>query len=67
MTNSNPNSDIFDSNSLTTNSTMTVTKFEVASGYRAKKKSLQLKIAGTAEADFELQDMSIIFRSRGVR
>ena len=59
--------DIFDSNSLTTNSTMTVTKFEVASGYRTKKKSLQLKIAGTAEADFELQDMSIIFRSRGVR
>ena len=59
--------DIFDSNTFSTSSTMVTTKFEIASGYRVKKKSLQLKIAGDSQSDFEIQDMSIIFRSRGVR
>ena len=46
---------------------MVTTKFKIASGSRVKKKSLQLKIAGNAQADLEIQDISIVFRSRGVR
>ena len=62
-----PTTNIFDSNTFSTSDDMVTTKFKIASGSRVKKKSLQLKIAGNAQADLEIQDISIIFRSRGVR
>ena len=46
---------------------MVTTKFKIASGSRVKKKSIQLKISGDSQADFEIQDITIVFRSRGVR
>lgn len=62
-----PTTNIFDSNTFSTSSSMVTTKFQVASGSRVKKKSLQIKIAGNAQADFEIQDIAIVYRSRGVR
>jgi len=62
-----PTTNIFDSNTFSTSSSMVTTKFKVASGSRVKKKSLQLKIAGDSQSDFEIQDIAIVFRSRGVR
>ena len=62
-----PTTNIFDSNTFSTSDDMVTTKFQVASGSRVKKKSLQIKIAGNAQADFEIQDIAIVYRSRGVR
>ena len=62
-----PTTNIFDSNTFSTSSSMVTTKFQVASGSSVKKKSLQIKIAGDAQADFEIQDIAIVYRSRGVR
>jgi hypothetical protein len=30
-------------------------------------KSMQFKITGTAEADFELEDITVVYRRKGVR
>jgi len=62
-----PTTNIFDSNTFSTSSAMVTTKFKIASGSRVKKKSIQLKISGDSQADFEIQDITIVFRSRGVR
>ena len=58
---------LFDSNTLSNSNDMITTKFEISSANRIKKKSIQLRVAGTAESDFELQDMTVIFRPRGAR
>ena len=53
------------STALSTSGTMTQTSFVPTTVENCK--SMQFKIAGTAEADFELEDITVVYRRKGVR
>ena len=55
----------FASNTLSTSATMTQSTFTVSTIENCK--SIQFKIAGTAEADFVLEDISVVYRRKGLR
>jgi hypothetical protein len=55
----------FTSNSLSNSATMTQSTFTVSTIEDCK--SMQFKIAGTAEADFVLEDISVVYRRKGLR
>ena len=55
----------FSSTALSTSGTMTQTSFVPTTVENCK--SMQFKITGTAEADFELEDITVVYRRKGVR
>tara|TARA_R110002020_G_scaffold121692_2_gene276527 strand:+ start:973 stop:3135 length:2163 start_codon:yes stop_codon:yes gene_type:complete len=55
----------FASNTLSDSATMTQSTFTVSTIENCK--SMQFKIAGTAEADFVLEDISVVYRRKGLR
>lgn len=48
-------------------STLTTEEFVITSDNVINTKSIQLQISGTADASFELQDMTVVLRAKGVR
>ena len=55
----------FASNTLSDSATMTQSKFTVSTIEDCK--SMQFKISGTAESDFVLEDITVVYRTKGVR
>ncbi len=55
----------FSSNTLSTSATMTQSTFTVSTIEDCK--SMQFKISGTAETDFVLEDITIVYRTKGIR
>ena len=60
-----PGTNKFSSTALSTSGTMTQTSFVPTTVENCK--SMQFKITGTAEADFELEDITVVYRRKGVR
>lgn len=55
----------FSSNTLSNSATMTQSTFTVSTIEDCK--SMQFKISGTAETDFVLEDITIVYRTKGIR
>ena len=55
----------FASNTLSDSATMTQSKFTVSTIEDCK--SMQFKISGTAQSDFVLEDITVVYRTKGVR
>ena len=60
-----PGTNKFSSTALSNSSTMTQTSFTPTTIENCK--SMQFKISGTAEADFVLEDITVVYRRKGVR
>jgi hypothetical protein len=60
-----PGTNKFSTTELSNSGTMTQTSFVPSTVENCK--SMQLKITGTAEADFELEDISVVYRRKGIR
>tara|TARA_R100000278_G_scaffold69652_1_gene55212 strand:+ start:1428 stop:3653 length:2226 start_codon:yes stop_codon:yes gene_type:complete len=59
--------DKFVSSNLLNSSSITTQEFILTDANQVFKKSLQLQIVGTTHADFQLEDITIIARTKGVR
>ena len=60
-----PGTNKFSSTTLSNSDSMTQTSFVPTTVENCK--SMQFKITGTAEADFELEDITVVYRRKGVR
>ena len=60
-----PGTNKFSSTALSTSGTMTQTSFVPTTVENCK--SMQFKSTGTAEQDFELEDITVVYRRKGVR
>ena len=60
-----PGTNKFSSTALSTSGTMTQSSFVPTTVENCK--SMQFKISGTAEADFVLEDITVVYRRKGVR